>query len=285
VTTRRAGCEHLLDEANHQQPESIQGPWPVPAPPLDAADPALIPDPQPTRSPAQQCPLVAVCSLCGGAGASTLAYLIARSSAREAEAAEPPVLALDAGGTTGGLSLYSRAMSSRSLAELAGDIRAGRASSTPMFTTDAGGVRLIASIPRLQPEPDLTVVARILADARQAHRITVADCGTLSLPIERQALEQATHVFWILPATEHGLRRARISLQHAVRPEAVQVVVARHDPSGRRASTRALASLAKERHATLVLMPHVKDLGGKSLDGALEVCSVTLQALATKLKQ
>ena len=46
-------------------------------------------------------PLLAVCGLCGGAGASTLTYLVARYAV---ERGLGHVLAFDTGGTTGGLS-------------------------------------------------------------------------------------------------------------------------------------------------------------------------------------
>jgi hypothetical protein len=248
-------------------------------PPADEAGP------QAAAAHKQLGPLVAVCGLCGGAGASTLTYLVAQSVGLDAEQGSGAVLALDAGGMTGGLSLYSGEASPRSLSEIAEDIRGGRTVPGPMFATAAGGMRLIATAPHLQPDPDPALVSRILADARAAHRMTVVDCGVLSLPGERLALEVATHVVWIVPATEHGLSRARLSPWVVSDGEVVQVVVARHDPSGRKASTRALARLADDRQATLVLMPHVTDLDRRSFGDALEVCGVTLQALQTKLRQ
>jgi hypothetical protein len=228
---------------------------------------------------------VAVCGLCGGAGASTLAFLIARSTALRADADNRPVLALDAGCSTGGLSLYFGAASSGSLAELALDIGAGRAAPTPLFATAGDGLRLIATTPRPQPEPEPRIVSRVLADAREAHRMTVVDCGALALTAERLAFESASHVVWIVPATDHGVRRAGMSPWRVVRSDVVQLLVARHDLSARRASVRALVSLADARDATLVLMPHVDRLDTGALDRALDVCGVTLQALATRLTQ
>jgi hypothetical protein len=265
--------------------ESTEETWPAPIPAPDVEAPALEPGVQPHVPLQQRGPLVAVCALCGGAGASTLAYLLACSAALDPDGQGAPVLALDAGGTTGGLSLYAHAASHRSLAELAEDLRIGRPASAPMFTTAPGGVRLIATDPRLQPEADMSIVARILADAREAHRMTVVDCGTLSLPAERVALELATHVIWVLPATEHGLRRADVSPWSVVSSDVVQVVVARRDPTDKRAPMRALAEVAAARDCTLVLMPHVDGLGKGFPDQALEQCAVTLQALATKLRQ
>jgi hypothetical protein len=153
-----------------------------------------------------------------------------------------------------------------------------------MFAVGSGGLRVIASAPRPQPEPDPAIVLRILTDARNAHQMTVVDCDALALPAERLALEAASHVVWILPATEHGVHRAQRSPWSVGSLDVPQVLVARHDPSARKTSMRSLARLADERGATLVLMPHVKNLRPKSLDVALEVCGVTLDAIATKLR-
>jgi hypothetical protein len=290
MTTGRLDSQRALPETQHEDPPRAPWPTPVRAPDIPDAAPGpwpTTPNPAPGPHPAvgARGPLVAVCTLCGGAGASTLTYLLAHSTAVEADDHSLPVLALDAGGTTAGLSLYCRAASARSLAELAEDIRTGRRASTQMFTTTAGGVRLIATAPRLQPDVEPAVLSRILNDAREAHRMTVVDCGTLALPAQRVVLELATHVVWMLPATDHGLQRARLSPRCEMPPDALEVLVARNDPSAKRAPVRALAALAEERRATLVLMPHIQDIGRRSPEHALEVCGVTLQALATKLRQ
>jgi hypothetical protein len=281
---------HLrLQTSEAHADEASQSRWPAS---LDSygADAAADPGPRQAASPpdsdhapARVGPLVAVCGLCGGAGASTLTYLLAASAALRAQGRAAPVLALDAGGVSGGLSLYCGEASPRSLAEIAEDLRHGRGASTPLFATAAGGVRVIATAARPQPDPGEHALARILADARAAHQTTIADCGALALPSERLALRLATQVIWMLPATEHGLARAGLSPWMVSSSDVVQLVVARHEPSGRRASTRALARLADDRQATLVLMPHVPDMDLRSLDDALEVCGITLQALEMKL--
>ena len=53
---------------------------------------------------ARRGPLLAVCGLCGGAGASTLAYLVALAAARRDDRA---VLLADTGGPTAGISHYA----------------------------------------------------------------------------------------------------------------------------------------------------------------------------------
>ena len=67
-------------------------------------------------------PLLAVCGLCGGAGASTLAYLVALAEARRRSA---PVLVGDTGGPGGGISCYAGVQAPRSLVEVADHVAAG----------------------------------------------------------------------------------------------------------------------------------------------------------------
>ena len=59
-------------------------------------------------------PLVAICGLCGGAGASTLAYTLAAAAA---ERSTQPVFACETSGITGGLALYARAQPRLSLSQ------------------------------------------------------------------------------------------------------------------------------------------------------------------------
>lgn len=249
-----------------------------------AAEPRSRSDAQLAPSPVRRGPLVAVCGLCGGAGASTLAYLIARWAALDASGHGSPVLALDAGGTTGGLSRYSQTESACSLAELSEQLHTVGRPPAAIFAETPGGVRLIATSPRPQPEFEPGLVIRVLTDAREVHGMTVVDCGTLSLPAERLALELATHVIWVVPATDHGLGAADLSSWGGAPYDAVHVLVARQDPSARTADTRALAAVAEARGAALVLMPRVETLDARSLEGTLEACGLALQALATKLR-
>ena len=80
-------------------------------------------------------PLLAVCGLCGGAGASTLAYLVALAKARERSGS---VLVGDTGGPGGGLACYAGVEAPRSLAEVARDAAAGLRVGQLVATTEAG---------------------------------------------------------------------------------------------------------------------------------------------------
>jgi MinD-like ATPase involved in chromosome partitioning or flagellar assembly len=232
-----------------------------------------------------QGPLVAVCGLCGGAGASTLAYLLARfmSTSTDTASGAPRVLLVDAAGTTAGLSLYAGVSSSRSLGTLADGLSQPRASAQPIVATTAEGLRVIATAPVYEPEADRHGVARILGDARRAHELTVVDCGTASGPSARVALDLASHIVWVLPATKSGVDRASLALAGMTRRDAAEILVARRDGSAPRAAMRTLGSLADSRDAALVLMPQVVGLTPRDSSNAIEACSVTLQAIAGKV--
>jgi MinD-like ATPase involved in chromosome partitioning or flagellar assembly len=229
-------------------------------------------------------PLVAVCALCGGAGASTLTYLLAAASARGEGRA--PILACDAGSVTAGLSLYAGVESPRSLAETALALQEGRLGEQPMFVRAQSGMRLIAPGPRPEaPAVAAAAIARLVRDARGAHGLTVVDCGTLAEEPQRIAARLASHVLWVVPATTGGVQRAQRALATAAwadgRP---QVVVARRDTTGGdKAPLRTLTTLADARRAPLVLMPHLTD--PTNLPTALASAEVTLEALAGALRR
>jgi hypothetical protein len=95
------------------------------------------------RADACRGPLLAVCGLCGGAGASTLAYLVALAEARRRSEA---VLVGDTGGPGGGISCYAGVQAPRSLAEVADHVAAGLP--VGRLFTATGGLRVLATGPR-----------------------------------------------------------------------------------------------------------------------------------------
>ena len=229
--------------------------------------------------------LAAVCGLCGGAGTSALAMLIARwaTRPRQADGAQLPVLAIDLRGTTAGLSFYVDAESPRSLAELAEDLGSGVQIAGRMFVAAGEGLRVIAAPPRQQPVPDASAVGRILGDARAAHRLTLVDCGTVGSSSQSLACDLATHVVWTMLASDDGVRRADLVLRGVPALAARELIVARPDPAAPKARTRGLTRLAEARQASLVLMPNVPEFATTAVNSALEVCSVALQALESRL--
>jgi cellulose biosynthesis protein BcsQ len=232
-------------------------------------------------------PLVAVCGVCGGAGASTLAYLIACSAvAGGAQAGAAPVLLGDANPATAGLSLYAGAESRYSLDELGDQLAAGQLDGESMIVRTTDGVRLIATGPRQRADGNPGAIARILRDASQTHALTVIDCGTLAGGTGRHVLSLATHVLWVVPATDVGVMYAQRALAAVpARLDGAEVLVARRDVLGRRAPTRALTRLADGRRAPLVLVPHVEDLIEAPVQVALDACEVALAGLSTTLRR
>jgi Flp pilus assembly CpaE family ATPase len=220
--------------------------------------------------------LLAVCGLCGGAGASTLAYLIAREAARSSDR---PVLLCDTGGPTGGLAVYAGVESPRSFAGVTDALATDEPLAGGLFAQAGDRLRLLAHGPELDSEGDDAAAGRLLRDAREAHPLTVVDCGTLARRLDRQIFAEATHLAWVLPATTSAVRRAQRVL--AIVPPAWpgrELVVARHDAAGRTPPMAELAALAAERLGPLVLMPHVPDLAERSAREVAEAASVTLTA-------
>ena len=221
-------------------------------------------------------PLLAVCGLCGGAGASTLAYLVALAKARERSGS---VLVGDTGGPGGGLACYAGVEAPRSLAEVARDAAAGLPVGQLVATTEAG-VRVLATGPRFTPECAREGIELLLDHARERYALTVIDCGTLAREADQVTLAKASHVAWLLPARASGARRARAVLQ-AINPYLLgrELIVARRDERERKVPLRELKRLAEYRHAPLVLLPSVPDLAGGDPTDALEVAQVPLQAI------
>jgi Flp pilus assembly CpaE family ATPase len=145
---------------------------------------------------------------------------------------------------------------------------------------------VIAGPPQLEREVDADAVGNLLADARAAHALTVVDCGTLQGPADRTVLAAATHIAWVLPATRSGVIRARRALEvAAVGAGRPQLVIARRDPSARKAPTDELKALAELQLASLVLMPHVPDLAEEPVEGGMEAAALTLEAIRGALRR
>jgi Flp pilus assembly CpaE family ATPase len=219
--------------------------------------------------------LLAVCGLCGGAGTSTLAYLVALAAARSDPGS---VLVGDTGGPTGGISYYAGVEAPRSLSELAEQIASGLPTG-PLLATTSEGVRVLASGPRFTAECPRAGIEMLLDQARERYALCVIDCGTLSRESDQVALANASHVAWVLPASASGARRAlRVLDAITPTPPGHQVIVARHDGTGA-APLRELKHLAAPRGAALVLFPRVPDLATGVIATALDAAQVSLQAI------
>lgn len=267
---------------------------PAPRPPclaVLAEDPpastAALPDPpsepepraQPVRAepalPVRHGPLLAVCGCCGGAGASTLAYLVALAAARERS---EPVLVADTGGTGGGLAYYAGVAAPHTLAEIAERVAAGLSPGRP-YAAASESLRVLATGPRFAPACVRAGVELVLEDARDAHSLTVIDCGTLTREADQIVLAKASHIAWVLPATRSGVRRARRMLDAINPPRGRELIVARRDEREPKAALGDLKRIAEERQAPLILVPHLPDLNTGNATNALETAQVSLQAI------
>jgi len=269
------------------EPANATSPGPPPAPKIagrratpqvgDSRDSAG----QSARAGTRRGLLVAVCGLCGGAGASTQAYLIA---AAEQAVLEPGVvLVADTGGPGSRLADYACVASPRSLTEAAGLAAAGQPVGQ-LVAVAGGGLRVLACGPEFATDCDADGVSLLLDHARSRYALSVIDCGTLARHADQIALVKATHIVWVLPTTSGAARSAQRLLDQ-VNPSlgAAEIVVARCDPTQPKAPLRVLRRLAQQRHAPLVLMPTVGDLTETKLPEALEVSQISLQAIHGQL--
>jgi len=227
-------------------------------------------------------PMLAVAGLSGGAGASTLAYLIAATAAAQSTA---PILVADTGGPTGGLAAHTGVRAPRTLAEITERLAAGEQLTGSLWAEGEHGLRVLAAQPQFTVHGEREQIRRVLTDARAVHGLTVVDVGTLARAAEQAALAVATHVVWILPATTTGVARAAHVLERVAPLSQPEVLVARAEPGVRRPPMVALADLADERRAPLVLMPAVGDPAGTPVGVLAERAQITLQAIGGVLQR
>jgi hypothetical protein len=216
-----------------------------------------------------------MCGLVGGAGVTTLAYLVALAAARQLGA---PVLVGDTGGPSGGLAALAGVEAPRSLPELASHLANGLPLTNGIYATGPAGLRVLAAAPQFTSS-STSQLGRVLADAREAHRLTVVDCGTLSRDVDRIAAAAATHLAWVVPATEHGVSRGGRVLQAAPATAAKELLIARRDMRQPRAPLKQLRWISAERRAAPVLVPHLSGLEHGAADRAVDEAQIAIQAI------
>jgi hypothetical protein len=226
-------------------------------------------------------PLLAIAGLSGGAGASALAYLTAATAAEESPV---PVLVADTGGPTAGVAAYSSVCSAQTLAAISERL-ARREQVGAFWAEEESGLRVLAGEPQFTVHGDQDAIRRVLGDAQAAHGLSVVDTGTLSRPAEQAAMSIASHLAWVLSATEDGVARARRVLARVAPLTRPEILVARAQPGAGKAPLHGLADLADERRAPLVLMPYLGDLNGRSCRELASVAGLTLQAIGGFLKR
>lgn len=245
-------------------------------------EPAATRDSRPPGLPGRSGPLLALCGLVGGAGTTTLAYLIARAAARQPG---QPVLVADAGASSGGLAAIAGVESSRSLPELAGGLSTGVPLEGLLYATTRDGVRVIATGPEFRTAAPPTQLRTLLNDAREAHGLTVIDCGALAGELGPIVMAEATHVAWILPATKNGVALGRRVLAAAPSARGSQFLVARRDRRQTTAPVRELRRMAGEQRLPLVLVPDLPGLEDGNLPRAVDAAQVSVRAILGALRR
>jgi MinD-like ATPase involved in chromosome partitioning or flagellar assembly len=213
-------------------------------------------------------PLVAVCGLVGGSGASTLAFALARQAARESAA---PVLLTESDTHRGGLAVVAGQSTVLGLRDLAQQVADGQTPREPFLELEHG-LRLIAAAPRQGTKPEPAQLDALLRDARSAHGLVVVDCG-VAWAAARPVLDASTHVIWTVTASRAAVTHARMlmasdALPTPGRSREVLVAVAVDRRTG--VSVRALRRLADLRCERLVLAPHADALArGEPTDASM----------------
>ncbi len=128
-------------------------------------------------------------------------------------------------------------------------------------------------------------LAKILGDAREAHGLTVIDCGTLGREVDLSAAAAATHIAWVMPASEQGVSRGSRVLETAPAMAAKEFLVGRRDINQSKAPLRDLRRIAAERRAPLVLVPHLPSLERGRLASAVDEAQVAIQAILGGLRR
>ena len=159
-------------------------------------------------------PIVAVCGLHGGAGASTLAHLLAAGAAAGSRA---PVLLCESDDVAGDIARLTGVTSPLSLAELAAAYAAGRPPAGGSLAR-AGALRVIAGAARLPADAPAGAIADVVRAAAARHGLTVLDAGTLRAPGSRELLQVATHIVWTTIARPGAAAAARALLQSDLVP-------------------------------------------------------------------
>lgn len=223
--------------------------------------------------------LLAVCGISGGAGTSTLALLTAMYLQRSAA---KPILLCDTGGPGASLALMTGKSSPLSLPQAAAAV-ATDALGVPLFVPLTAKLRLIGREPDLDDTLDPDGLERLLRDARDAHPVTIVDCGTLQRPVERSVAEQASTILWTTHGSPAGARRAKGTLRSLPLSADREILAVRAGEERDATVEHELMRAADLRGASLVYVPALPDLGQAGAGAALQTAQVALEAVRVRL--
>lgn len=223
-------------------------------------------------------PVIVLCGIVGGSGATTLAVHLAGQAARESRA---PVLLTELG-TGGGISALVGERTPVGFMELAGRIARDEAPEVA-YASPIENLRLIASE---SDQPCSDVDARdLLDDARAEHGLTVVDCGAAQTP-PAWLLAATDLLVWTTSASPVGLERARTRLapeRSLGQPR--EVLVASTLQPTTRVKARDLRRAAEHRCDRLVLVPHEPTLGRWRASHTSQVIARALTALSPTVRR
>jgi hypothetical protein len=228
-------------------------------------------------------PIVAVCGLVGGSGATTLAFGLARQTARESQT---PVLLTEPDARLAGLTVLAGSSTPLCLAGLAQRVAEGRAPADP-FVEIEPRLRLVASAPGRGTDPQPEHLSALIREAQAAHGLVVVDCGT-SWVTAGPVLDAATHILWTLRASRDAVARARLLLVSDALPppgRAREVLVALAADRRPSASVRALRRLAAQRCDRLVLARYSRVVARGDVANPSECLDRTLTGIAPILRR
>jgi len=144
-------------------------------------------------------------------------------------------------------------------------------------------LRLIGRDPDFDDAPDIDGLSRLLDDARDAHPVTIVDCGTLQRPVERWVAEQASSLLWVAPGSAAGARRARAALRSLPLNADREILVVCEREERSSAVEHELMGAADLRSASLVFVPTLPDISEDGAESALRLAQVALEAIRVRL--
>lgn len=213
-------------------------------------------------------PVVAVCGVSGGAGASTLTLLLGFAAAAQGRGG---VLIADTGGSGASLAAIAKNRSQHSLTSAAHAHRLGILEPAAAFTTLGPDLRLIGREPELSGDelgdldPEL---CDLLADAQEAHFAVFVDCGRLETAAQIEVARQATHIVWVTEGSATGARKARAVLDStSITGSQADILFVRGRSEGLDLKAeREIRMAAEEADALLLFSPNAGDVVAQGIE-------------------
>ncbi len=241
-------------------------------PAIDSSGPAA--NVMHAQPPVVLAPTVAVCGLHGGAGASTVALMLAHAQGA-------PTLLCDVGGPTS--SLWAHAPGVMSLADAADEIGRTGALSAPLIVQASDGLSVVSAPPSPLPSADVSQgMSLILQQAAGRHELVVCDCGTLTHAAQVTTLTLCDRVVWVVDLAVASVARARAALLATPADAPVRQYIAARGVTGR-AARRELSDLAAALNAPIALIEPIASQN--DLDAAIEQAGIGFDHLFSEIRR